>query len=843
MISVAELGRVGILKDFPPETLTAIVSRLTERTFAAGAPIIFRGDPGFSMFMILKGSIAATLINDEGIEYTLSTLSDGEVFGEIALMTGEPRSANVKAVTEVHLAELSQEVFLELVAAFPKLNESLLQLAAQRRTRSTVREQFAGLEREELIAKLFAQKPPEIDAFLGKTKWTADTNAAITGLAGSRDNVLILGERGTGKALAARLIANPPPIRRDVPRGKDGEQDALHLELAQEDALFGHGANAASYAKSVRRGYLGLADGGTVLLENIDALAPSVQLLLARCRREGSFLPKGASQSISSRVRLIATTCKTAQEPSREPGIDPELLALLGSQTLQLKPLRERKKDIPVLAQHFLEEYKRKFSKEIDSFSKESLNLLVDHDWPLNVDEMRQVVERAVVISRGNTISESQVFLNVPSFSATGKFNLLKIPQVRQILSHRLFPLGLRFVTVPFILLLILGTLLGPQEHNPANVVVWGVWWPTLVLSVVISARAWCGYCPMPVLSDGINSLRRKPRPVPDLLARYGVWIGMVGFAAILLAEHASHMFTDAHATSVLLLSILSGATVTNFFFGRRSWCKHICPLGRMVGYCSSLSIMELATNSNVCSSQCQTHDCVKEKSCPMGLHPSAAAASKDCVMCLSCLKSCKHQSVRIDARLPWHELNNREKWDLITATFAVSLTGLVLAVKLPSWGPLARLYEQLQPGHTFLTEVVVPVAVWLLFAATAWLASSFGAERRWKSNFAVSGPAYLFLAFSGFFNIYFHEFVHNGPNLLPWLLDLLKLAGTIPYSWVTPELGTLKALVPLVTLAGAAASLVMLGRLAKRHGIPNSVLRAHRCIVLATTLAFLVLL
>lgn len=95
------------------------------------------------------------------------------------------------------------------------------------------------------------------------------------------------------------------------------------------------------------------------------------------------------------------------------------------------------------------------------------MNLLVDHDWPLNANELNQVVERAVVIATSDIIEENQVFLNIPTFTTTGKYNILRIPYLRKLASNNLFPTGLRFVTVPLVLatiLTILLTLAGPPE-------------------------------------------------------------------------------------------------------------------------------------------------------------------------------------------------------------------------------------------------------------------------------------------------------------------------------------------------------------------------------------------
>jgi hypothetical protein len=101
-------------------------------------------------------------------------------------------------------------------------------------------------------------------------------------------------------------------------------------------------------------------------------------------------------------------------------------------------------------------------------------------------------------------------------------------------------------------------------------------------------------------------------------------------------------------------------------------------------------------------------------------------------------------------------------------------------------------------------------------------------------------GHVYLFLAFAGFLNIYFHEFVYNGHNLLPWLIDMAGLGSVIPAEVVTPNLGTLKALIPLITLSGAILSLFMLKSIAAKYSLPKIIYRGHFLILSLTSLIFL---
>jgi len=132
MITTEDIRKFTLFKTLTKESLDAIIPRLVVNTFPAGKTIIYQGDPGYSMFMILSGSVAATLIDDDGTECTLSTMKEGDVFGEISLLTGEPRTANIKAVTDVRVIHMYQNIFNELRERYPELNHAFFRLLMQR---------------------------------------------------------------------------------------------------------------------------------------------------------------------------------------------------------------------------------------------------------------------------------------------------------------------------------------------------------------------------------------------------------------------------------------------------------------------------------------------------------------------------------------------------------------------------------------------------------------------------------------------------------------------------------------------------------------------------------------
>ncbi|MEI6702142.1 MAG: cyclic nucleotide-binding domain-containing protein [Deltaproteobacteria bacterium] len=846
--TINEIGLIPLFKDVPESELARIAPRLTTKKFSAGKTIIFRGDQGHSMFILLDGSVAVTLTNDEGVEYTVAELGPGEAFGEMALLTGEPRSANVKALTGISVVEIGQDLLNELMDACPELNRALFRLLAKRLGAMGVLQKKQHLERRELIASLMtARSRPERESFPGVTKWAVELNALLKKLSGERQHVLVLGEAGTETKLAANLIhyydqehpgpllyldcGNPPPVQRERAHLQDHSSDTLYKEMAQEDALFGHASESGGYGKGDRLGLLELASGGVLLLDNLEQLTQRVQMQLLQALTAG--------KDADRKVRVIASS----RIPESQDELDPSLREVVAEATVIIKPLRERKKDIPAIAMLFLEEYNRKFSKKNEKFSVEAMNMLIEHSWPLNSLELRQVVERAVASSQHDRIEADQIFLNLPNFAMTGKFNLLRISRLDTIIRHRWFPLGLRLATVPFILFLTIYTLLGPEKENVANLIVWAVWWPFLILSIAFTSRSWCSYCPLPIMADSLSLFRSGFKAIPAFLNKYGVWCGVIGFVLIIAIEHLTDMFNSPRATGMLLLSILGGAILTTLLYGSRSWCKHLCPLGSMIGHAASLSILEVGSNPNVCSTQCQTLDCIKDNNCPMGLHPASAALTRECVLCLACVKSCQHRSARLNLRMPWQQLIGRGKWEWSVSICALLLVAAVLAIRGSQSEPLGSLLGILSPERpVLLHEVVNLFLIMFLFLGSFSLAAGFPFSINWRRNLLISGYPYIFIAFVGLFNIYFYEFVHHGNQLGLWALKNLSIDRFIPAHWVTPELGTLQIVFPLTSIIGGVAALFLLKEVVRREALPLSLLRANQFLISVTVAMFIVI-
>lgn len=220
-------------------------------------------------------------------------------------------------------------------------------------------------------------------------------------VAGSKAAVLLLGESGTGKELLARLIHSLSP-RSHKPLVT--VNCAALPESLLESELFGHERGAFTGAVQRRIGRFEQADSGTLFLDEIGDLSPSVQVKLLRFLQEGEFQRVGGTATLHADVRLISATHKDLETAIKEGSFREDLFYRLNVVTLHVPPLRERREDIRPLVEHFLGRYATENGKRIEGVSREAMDLLLKYDYPGNVRELENIMERAVVITRGSWI-------------------------------------------------------------------------------------------------------------------------------------------------------------------------------------------------------------------------------------------------------------------------------------------------------------------------------------------------------------------------------------------------------------------------------------------------------
>ena len=236
--------------------------------------------------------------------------------------------------------------------------------------------------------------------------------------------VLIQGESGTGKELIADLIARRTPRRRD---GAFVEINCATVpENLLESELFGHERGAFTDAKAQKRGLFEEADGGTLFLDEVGEMPVATQAKLLRVLEEMTFRRLGGTRDLSVDVRIVAATNKELAEEVERGRFRLDLYHRLDVFHIRVPPLRDRREDILPLAGHFLERFAARMRKPVARFAPETERMLAAYDYPGNVRELRNVIERAVILSTGEAIDPGCIVLSGPTRALPARRALLR---------------------------------------------------------------------------------------------------------------------------------------------------------------------------------------------------------------------------------------------------------------------------------------------------------------------------------------------------------------------------------------------------------------------------------
>ena len=247
------------------------------------------------------------------------------------------------------------------------------------------------------------QKESGAAGLVGRSRAMQDLSGLIRTVATSDASVLISGESGTGKELVARAI-HAASARRDGPFV--AVNCAAVPEQLTESHFFGHEKGAFTGADRRRQGCFELAEGGTLLLDEIAEMPVALQPKLLRVLEEGSVRRVGGGSEIPFSVRVIAATNRDPQRAVEEGSLREDLFYRLSVFPLAIPPLRERPEDVPLLAQHFVRLFNEKHDVSVAGFTSEAEARLRDHDWPGNVRELRNAIERAVILARSGWVED-----------------------------------------------------------------------------------------------------------------------------------------------------------------------------------------------------------------------------------------------------------------------------------------------------------------------------------------------------------------------------------------------------------------------------------------------------
>lgn len=356
-------------------------------------------EKGFEVLTADKGQTGIELIRENDFDIILTDLHMPGINGiemvkqakeispttEIIMITGE--GSTEKAIEATKAGAF---YYVEKPVEF----EELLLLIGK----ALEREQQAA-EIRELRGKL--SKPASFAGIVGGSKSMQDIYETIESVAMSDANILILGESGTGKEIIANAIhfksqrAKKPFVKVNC--------SALPKDLIESE-LFGHIKGAFTGATADKIGHIGRANGGSLLLDEIAEMPVELQPKLLRVLQEKIYNRVGSDKSQEVDFRLITATNRDPFESIKNESLREDLYYRINTIEISIPPLRERRDDIPMLADHFLKIYGEKYKRDIGGFSQTSYNQMLNYSWRGNVRELEHVIERAVLLSKGDTI-------------------------------------------------------------------------------------------------------------------------------------------------------------------------------------------------------------------------------------------------------------------------------------------------------------------------------------------------------------------------------------------------------------------------------------------------------
>ncbi len=675
---IKHLSKVLFFSNLTNDQLGELAKEFEWQEYTQGSEIIKQGQKIEFFYVITGGRVESLVKKDSHDILQINTFGPGNAFGEISLLTGNPAASTIRCLDDCRILALDATQFALMLVRWPNLNQKIIEKLSERL--STVNDYLWQAKYKEFLrsAMQLSQYKEKFYGIWGGKGTTERINAKIQELSVNPENLLITGESGTGRQMMAWYI---------------------HKSLFGETAPFIviNGRHFDEQWGESFNSLFNLIEDGTLLIKGLDSLSTKAQFNLAQ-----------ALHTEEIKCFVVGTTI------IEESQLIPELHKCF-KQTFRIKPLRDRKRDIPVIAQGVLEELARKNNREVPVLDHESTTLLLSHNYrQSNTTELIQVIERAFSLAKNNTISIEHIFFGPTAHRAGKSINLLSWQPLKEVIRKGKVIFALRGLTSIIFILIIVHLLFRP--HIPLAVdiftIVWGLWWPALVIFSPFIGRIWCTVCPFSTIMEFVQKYIHWNRPVPDILKKYDYLFITFLFLLVFWVEVVTGMRANPMTTGILLLIILILAILVGIIYTRHAWCKNLCPLGGLVGTASIGSMLEVRADPNICLNKCTTLDCYvgndKAPGCPMSQHLPYLDNNLDCKLCFNCVKNCPNDSVQLNIRIPAQEV-----WHLVRVNQGFSLfIGVTLAILIP-----INYFETVQS--------VWPEGLWQLWFSVAYWATA----------------------------------------------------------------------------------------------------------------------
>ena len=822
------LQKSSLFRDLPADELEEIAVACETVSLEAGEYIYRRDTEGDYFYVVLSGEVELIARREDNSTCMIGRIGEGGHFGESSLLTGHKRSLSVRAVSDVILGRFSSVFFHETLVPNTVFHREL-DKALVNRLRFTMRDHVETifdnsgtfLQPEHADLYPFFEAEAETGGVLDETipKSLKNVQAGIKRFAADLDPVFIIGESGTGRKSAARQIHQGSTHR----EGPYGVIDLRQFEpRLLESKLLGHDPGALAFSQLREAGILEQTRGGTIVLYHAEVLEDSLRQKLLTIIKNGSYYRIGGKTKLSLSVRFIFICGSTGKAEENTCFFSQEWHELLENRKLIMPPLREHKRDIPRLVEYYLSYFNQEYSRNVKNIGNKALGVLLNYDWPGNMTELRNVIQRAVLLAEEGKILSEQILLGLPHPEGKREYNLLRWPFFKKMFNSRLFPLLPRILISIVFFAGLLALFFGPQddpERNIGLVLSWSIGWPLMLFSFFFLGRIWCSVCSLSLPGNVAQLFVKPSKSVPQFLKDYSGWIMALFCIVVFWIELVWDAYQNTRLTGFIILGIILGSFLFSIFFKRRAWCRYICPLGALNAVFAMPSVMELRANRHLCVNTCQSRLCYQgdgvNEGCPMFRHPFLVDNNRDCILCGNCIKNCPHDSIQVNMRIAPLELWHIQAPRTADSFLVVSLSAIFFPLLLHQ--EFLNMSDAYSMPH--LAGSLILFGLIALFVAIYSIFSWQQARNTGKSFnyiFGATGYGFIPLVLGGFLAVYFEMFMAGAWQVIPLIMSMFGVSLEEGHRLLSRE-ATL-TLQHLIITGGLLASLYATYRIIKRY-------------------------
>jgi two-component system response regulator PilR (NtrC family) len=369
-----------------------------ERSMRELLAIVLRRE-GYEVVLAENGRMAIETLEREPIDLLISDIKMPDMSGVDVLRAAKRIDQDTLGIMITAFASTETAVEAMRLGACDYLSKPVDVELLKMKVREKIENR--QLNQENVLLKRTLGLSHQFANIIGRSESMLEVFKMIETVARTNSTILLTGESGTGKGLVAQAI-HFHSLRREKPMVS--LNCGAMPETLLESELFGHMRGAFTGAENNKKGLLEVAEKGTIFLDEIGEMSPVMQVKLLRVLQERRFRRVGGLEELQADIRVIAATNQDLTKAVAEGRFREDLYYRINVIPITLPPLRDRREDVPLLADHFLKKYAEQMGKDVTGISQEAMDLLMRHDWPGNIRELENVLERAVALEMTPTI-------------------------------------------------------------------------------------------------------------------------------------------------------------------------------------------------------------------------------------------------------------------------------------------------------------------------------------------------------------------------------------------------------------------------------------------------------